>query len=145
MCGIIGYTGHKRALPILLEGLRSLEYRGYDSAGVAIVEHSKLVIDTRNDTVVDRLRRSAYPELARFANVWQERLGLSNRFPPDLDRFLAACAAAGPCGIVLEGEDVDDLALGELKPDGERCAERADESDGQMMSPSFSTMRLHKP
>ncbi|MCH9002053.1 MAG: glutamine--fructose-6-phosphate transaminase (isomerizing) [Planctomycetes bacterium] len=37
MCGIIGYTGHKRALPILLEGLRRLEYRGYDSAGVALV------------------------------------------------------------------------------------------------------------
>jgi len=35
MCGIIGYTGEKSALPILLEGLRSLEYRGYDSAGVA--------------------------------------------------------------------------------------------------------------
>ncbi len=38
MCGIIGYTGHKRALPILLEGLRRLEYRGYDSAGVALVD-----------------------------------------------------------------------------------------------------------
>ena len=38
MCGIFGYLGHQRALPILVEGLRRLEYRGYDSTGVA-VEH----------------------------------------------------------------------------------------------------------
>ncbi|HLE55375.1 MAG TPA: glutamine--fructose-6-phosphate transaminase (isomerizing) [Thermoplasmata archaeon] len=37
MCGIIGYAGHRAALPILLESLKKLEYRGYDSAGVAIV------------------------------------------------------------------------------------------------------------
>ena len=38
MCGIFGYLGHQQALPILVEGLRRLEYRGYDSTGVA-VEH----------------------------------------------------------------------------------------------------------
>ncbi|MBQ7794007.1 MAG: glutamine--fructose-6-phosphate transaminase (isomerizing) [Clostridia bacterium] len=37
MCGIIGYTGRKNALPRLIEGLKALEYRGYDSAGVAFV------------------------------------------------------------------------------------------------------------
>ena len=36
MCGIIGYTGERQAAPILLEGLASLEYRGYDSAGIAL-------------------------------------------------------------------------------------------------------------
>ena len=38
MCGIVGYTGPREAGPILIEGLRRLEYRGYDSAGIALVD-----------------------------------------------------------------------------------------------------------
>ena len=37
MCGIVGYVGKQDAWPIIYEGLRRLEYRGYDSAGIAIV------------------------------------------------------------------------------------------------------------
>jgi glucosamine--fructose-6-phosphate aminotransferase (isomerizing) len=44
MCGIIGYVGKKSASPILLEGLRRLEYRGYDSAGVAVLDKAGLVV-----------------------------------------------------------------------------------------------------
>ncbi|HEX4638515.1 MAG TPA: glutamine--fructose-6-phosphate transaminase (isomerizing) [Chthoniobacterales bacterium] len=42
MCGIVGYVGREEAAPILLDGLRRLEYRGYDSAGVAIVNGDRL-------------------------------------------------------------------------------------------------------
>ncbi len=41
MCGIIGYTGSRPAAPLLVEGLRRLEYRGYDSAGVALIDPSR--------------------------------------------------------------------------------------------------------
>ncbi len=42
MCGIIAYLGHKPALPLMLEGLRRLEYRGYDSAGLALIEDGEI-------------------------------------------------------------------------------------------------------
>jgi len=38
MCGIVGYLGSQEAYPILIDGLKRLEYRGYDSAGVATLE-----------------------------------------------------------------------------------------------------------
>ena len=42
MCGIIGYIGPKDVVPVLIDGLRKLEYRGYDSAGVAVVSHGSV-------------------------------------------------------------------------------------------------------
>src|SRR5579863_9968538 len=47
MCGIVGYVGKKSVVPVIIEGLRRLEYRGYDSAGIAVGDHGQGGLDIR--------------------------------------------------------------------------------------------------
>jgi glucosamine--fructose-6-phosphate aminotransferase (isomerizing) len=57
MCGIIGYIGKKAASPIVLEGLRRLEYRGYDSAGLAVLHAADLVVRKKKGKIDEGLAR----------------------------------------------------------------------------------------
>jgi len=56
MCGIVGYIGPENSLPIILEGLRRLEYRGYDSAGIALINEDGLVVKKKAGKVVDLVK-----------------------------------------------------------------------------------------
>lgn len=57
MCGIVGYLGKQPAGPILLEGLRRLEYRGYDSAGVAVLQDQVLLVRKKKGKIDEGLAR----------------------------------------------------------------------------------------
>ena len=61
MCGIVGYTGTQNATPILLEGLRRLEYRGYDSAGIAVLSENGAITVQKAAGKLDNLRSAVVP------------------------------------------------------------------------------------
>ena len=64
MCGIIGYTGARAAIPILLEGLATLEYRGYDSAGISVQKNGLQTVKTKGRLAVlrEKLARCVHLE-----------------------------------------------------------------------------------
>jgi glucosamine--fructose-6-phosphate aminotransferase (isomerizing) len=53
MCGIVGYTGKREAYPVVLKGLKRLEYRGYDSSGIALINNNKLAVHKKQGKVIE--------------------------------------------------------------------------------------------
>ncbi|WP_298340362.1 glutamine--fructose-6-phosphate transaminase (isomerizing) [uncultured Algibacter sp.] len=68
MCGIVGYIGPREAYPIIIEGLKRLEYRGYDSAGIALFDGSDLKVSKTKGKVADLEERSE-KEISKNGNV----------------------------------------------------------------------------
>ena len=59
MCGIVGYTGSQAAAPILLDGLKRLEYRGYDSAGIAVLNDNLIAVSKVTGRIANLCERTA--------------------------------------------------------------------------------------
>ena len=72
MCGIVGYAGRQNAAPILLEGLHQLEYRGYDSAGIALANRGRLAVHKRCGPVAE-LERALPKRLSGQAGIGHTR------------------------------------------------------------------------
>ena len=56
MCGIVGFTGSQNAAPILLDGLKKLEYRGYDSAGIAVLGDEGIHMEKASGMIINSCR-----------------------------------------------------------------------------------------
>lgn len=68
MCGIVGYIGHRDAYPIIMEGLKRLEYRGYDSAGIALFDGTNLNVSKTKGKVVD-LENCVQQEIPNIGHI----------------------------------------------------------------------------
>jgi glucosamine--fructose-6-phosphate aminotransferase (isomerizing) len=116
MCGIVGYIGTRAVLPLLVEGLRRLEYRGYDSAGVAIAADGKLVVHKRKGKV--RELESVLPaEVPGSVGIAHTRWA-THGAPSDLNAH-PHVDAGGRIGVVHNGiiENAADLKR-KLQADG---------------------------
>lgn len=123
MCGIVGYVGPKSAAPLLIEGLRKLEYRGYDSAGLAVHDGTKIEILRAVGKLDNLVRANDEKKLVGSTGVGHTRWATHGR-PSEAN---AHPHAAGDVAVVHNGIIENHLALKqELSRDGVQFASDTD-------------------
>ncbi|MBO4365126.1 MAG: glutamine--fructose-6-phosphate transaminase (isomerizing) [Eggerthellaceae bacterium] len=101
MCGIVGYTGSKQAAPILLDGLSKLEYRGYDSAGIAILQDSALQVVRRRGKVAELAHTAHHFDLYGTCGIGHTRWATHGR--PSEANAHPHTSCAGDIAVVHNG------------------------------------------
>ena len=115
MCGIVGYVGDEQAAPILLDGLRRLEYRGYDSAGVAVHDNGSIALVRAVGKLHNLEKALAENPLRGTVGVGHTRWATHGR-PSEVN---AHPHVAGPIAVVHNGIIENHLGLRqELEADG---------------------------
>ena len=99
MCGIVGYIGKGKALPVLVNGLRRMEYRGYDSAGVALLSRGKTSVVKRPGKIANLVEALEENKLAGHIGIGHTRWA-THGVPSELN---AHPHQAGPISIVHNG------------------------------------------
>ena len=99
MCGIVGYVGNESAVPILLDGLRRLEYRGYDSAGVAVLQGAKIEVRRSVGKLANLEKSLAQKSLNGVTGIGHTRWATHGK-PSEQN---AHPHRSGPCVLVHNG------------------------------------------
>jgi len=125
MCGIIAYTGDKPALPVLLEGLHRLEYRGYDSAGIAVVENGSLGVFKEAGKLPNLQRLLSEIQLTGTSGIGHTRWATHGI--PNMTNAHPHTDCSGTIAVVHNGimENCDPLKK-ELKARGHRFVSETD-------------------
>ena len=75
MCGIVGYIGNKDAISVLIKGLKRLEYRGYDSAGIACIKENAIQVFKTKGKVSDLKKIIAEDSSVIIHRYWSYEMG----------------------------------------------------------------------
>ena len=101
MCGIVGYTGEASATPILVEGLTRMEYRGYDSAGVAVEQDGGIQVITRKGKVAELAHTLGHFEMTGTCGIGHTRWATHGK--PSEANAHALTSCSGDIAVVHNG------------------------------------------
>jgi glutamine---fructose-6-phosphate transaminase (isomerizing) len=112
MCGIIGYIGQQKTVPILIDGLAKLEYRGYDSAGICVLENKELKTIKKKGRIADLAKDKNVNELTAVLGIAHTRWATHGE--PNEKNAHPHLDCKGEIAIVHNGIIENHLALKEL-------------------------------